>query len=872
MNNINYNELTPMMKQYYDIKIDNMDSILMFRLGDFYEMFFDDAKIAAKELDIVLTARNSKDKKKIPMCGVPHHSADNHIQRLINKGYKVAICEQLENPEEADGIVERGIIRIITPGTNLLSTEGDESNNFLASVYTCDYDVGFCYVDFSTGDLYITSFSENYNDQNSLLRNYLSILEISELIVNDNNLEIEDIISHKNILVNLAKDGNELGFNEFLSKINFVDISSNEIRKNLILKNSLKNLYDYLQSTQFGAIDHIRKINFLSKKNYMILDRHTLTSLDVFSETGKKQEGTLFHLMDKTRTAMGSRLLRYFLEHPLKDQKMILSRLEIVEKFISDLMSLDKIRALLYQIYDLERIMVKISGTSHSPKDLLQLKNSIEVLPELFSIIDNYNIKEIESISIDTISDLSNIFFLLNKSLLDKVPVSYREGKVIKTGYSTELDNLKSSTINSKTWISSYEKKLKEETGISNLKIKYNRILGYFIEVTKSNIDKVPDYFIRKQTLVGSERYFTEKLKEAEVKITSSDEVINNLEENIYLNVRSKLLEHYDSVIETSKLIAYVDVLSTFSFIAFENNYTKPQISENNEINIIGGRHPIVELNIDNFIENDTLISNDINFVLLTGPNMAGKSTYMRQIALMSIMMQIGSFIPATEASMPVFDRVFTRIGAQDDLYMGESTFMVEMKEMSDIIDNATKDSLIILDEVGRGTSTYDGLSIARALIEYIITNLNSKTIFATHFHELTDLEEKFDNIKNQTMDIKDQDGDIQFLRKVIDGTTDKSYGIHVATLAGIKDEIINSANEYLIEYESQNYTQNKNVSENLSENLEVENQKRISDLEIKYNEIFDSVKNIDINSTTPIEALDLLNKLKEMIVNAKKN
>lgn len=860
MNNIDYDSLTPMMKQYVDLKKEYSDSILMFRMGDFYEMFFDDAIVASKELDIVLTGRDAGQEEKVPMCGVPYHAVDNYINRLINNGYKVAICEQLEDPKEAKGLVKRGVIRVITPGTNLQFGEGDSQNNFLGSLYGKNYEAALSYVDFSTGDLYITYTKEDFNDQNSNLRNQISVLEIRELIINTKDINVEDITRNRNILLNINDKEEFLyedEYKEFIDRLIMEDSLREKLLENEVLNNSLAQLFEYLKETQFDFIDHIRKLEYIDNNDYMLLDKHTLYSLDIFSENEKKTEGTLFHLLDKTRTSMGFRKLRYFLEHPLKDKSKIQERLDIVETFNNDLISLDELRTLLYDIYDIERIMVRISGQGNSPKDLIQLRKSLSPLPRIKNILKEKFDLGNKEFYFDTLDD---IYSILENSILEDAPLSPKEGSVIKEGFSEELDNLKDNSINSKSWILNYENELREETGINKLRIKYNKVLGYFVEVTKSHIDKVPDYFIRKQTLVGSERYFTDKLKSTEMTIVNSKDKIDSMEYDIYLKIREIILDNYDRILEVADSIALVDVYTNFAYVANKNNYIKPSIKDDKSLFIREGRHPIVEKNVEIFINNDTEIEEEQDFILLTGPNMAGKSTYMRQIALISIMMQIGSFIPAEEGSLPVFDRIFTRIGAHDNLYEGESTFMVEMKEMADIIENATEDSLIILDEVGRGTSTYDGLSLAKALIEYIIEKIDAITIFATHFHELTDLRYKYSKIKNQTMAVREKSGDIQFLRKVIDGTSDKSYGIHVATLAGIKASIVRKAKIYLNEYEAK-YSNLEQmtfdiVSEPSSEEI----------INPKYEEIIDRILDLDLNSMTPIDSMLEIRNLKEMI------
>lgn len=858
MKDIDQNSLTPMMRQYLSLKSEYSDSILLFRLGDFYEMFFDDAELASKELDIVLTARGGGIADKIPMCGVPYHVADNYINRLVNKGYKVAICDQLEDPKESKGIVKRGVTRVITPGTNLNLEIGQQSSNYLASLYIDKNEYSLSYLDYSTGELYIFEIKEDYNHPNSLLKNQLSTLQIKEIIVNNANEEIITFLKSTNILVNIINADKDKNYKNIIENFELNNISTNEINKSALMKNSIGNLMDYLEETQFGNISHIRTLTYVDFDMFMLLDKHSLLSLDVFSEDVNKSTGTLFKLLDKTRTAMGSRLLRNFLEHPLKVKNEISKRLSIVEDLFSNLYLLSELRRHLYKIYDLERIMVRLSGNSNSPKDLIALKKSLEVLEPIKKLLNTYSNEHVINLA-KNLDQNRHLYELIDKSIETEAPLSPKNGDVIKIGYSEELDRLKSTSIDSKTWISDYENKLKKDTGIKNLKVKYNKILGYFIDVTKSNVDMVPDYFIRKQTLVGSERYFTEELKNEESNIFNSKDKINNLEYFLYEEVRSTILDRFDSIIEISKSIAQIDVFSNFAHISYENDYVKPSISEHSTLNIKGGRHPIVEQNVDKFIKNDSYIADDKNFIILTGPNMAGKSTYMRQVALISIMMQIGCFVPGESAELPVFDRIFTRIGAHDNLYMGESTFMVEMKEMADIINNATNKSLLILDEVGRGTSTYDGLSIAKSLVDFIVSKIGAKTIFATHYHELVNMSDKYTNIKNQTMQVREKGGDILFLRKVIDGISDKSYGIHVAILAGIKPEIIDGANKYLDEYMTGG---NKQLEFYFPKSVEPE----IVIHEDKNKEIIMHIESLNIDSMTPLESLLELNRIKEML------
>lgn len=874
MINIDFEKLTPMMQQYLQTKESYPDAILMFRLGDFYEMFFEDAIKASKILDIVLTGRDAGQKEKIPMCGVPFHAADNYINKLVNSGNKVAICEQLEDPKASKGLVKRGVTKVITPGTNLNISEADNSSSYLASIFSNEAGSALSYVDFSTGNLFFTFSKKSFSSSNDLF-NQVSVLEIRELISNISNNQISELCNAKKIYLNINNkiEFNKETFDTFIGNLETDIATLNLINSEITIRMSLFQLFEYLRETQFNQISHIRKIHYINLSAFMTLDKHTLYSLDVFSENEKSIEGTLLHLLNKTKTAMGSRKLRYFLEHPLKEKTSIQTRLNIVEKFSENFANLDNIRKILNEIYDIERIMVRISGNSNSPKDMIQLRNSFRSLEDLYNMVCNLQFDGNLVADISKLLLLKEIYSKISLAIEDEAPYSPKEGGVIKDGFSIELDTLKSTSIYSKTWIIDYENELRNETGIPKLKIKYNKILGYFIEISNSYLEKVPDYFIRKQTLVGSERFFTDKLKNTEMSILNAKDRINSLEYDIYENIRKEILENYDLILDVANVIGTIDVFSNFAFISHKYNYVKPEISTDNNLVIKRGRHPIVEQNVQIFIDNSTVIDNNKNFILLTGPNMAGKSTYMRQIALISILMQVGSFVPADYAKLPVFDRIFTRIGAHDNLYFGESTFMVEMKEMADIISNSTKNSLIILDEVGRGTSTYDGLSLAKALIEYIIDKINAKTIFATHFHELTSLEGKYSSIKNQTMEAQEKNGEILFLRKVVDGASDKSYGIHVATLAGIKDSIISKAKIYLDEYEK-NHTAlrqisfiNDNQEKILLSNVEEEKTQYKAILD-NYNFLKKKIIGLDINSMTPIESLLELEKIKELLKN----
>ncbi|WFA09729.1 DNA mismatch repair protein MutS [Tissierella sp. Yu-01] len=859
--------LTPMMKQYMEIKEKYKDSILFFRLGDFYEMFFEDAKIASKELEITLTQRDCGQEEKAPMCGIPHHVSDTYISKLVEKGYKVAICDQLENPALAKGIVKRDVVRIITPGTitdaNMLD---DKSNNFLVSIYFDDFGIGITYVDNSTGEMYTTEFQ---NDEDSCYRFIIDELgktTPSEIICNNKftlNKRYMKIIKNKiNPYINTYENIKEVdeklkSYIYNLYKID--DLKKIGINEKIYAIISTSKLIEYLYDTQKNSLDHINTINYYEPANYMVMDINTRTNLEI-NETirSKEKKGALIGILDKTQTAMGGRLLKKWLEQPLLDMRQIKGRLEVVEFFTNNLMIMDDLRALLRDIYDIERLSSKITNSNCNGRDFLSLKNSIKVLPEIKEILNKCDNEQLNKLG-KKIDDLHDIYTLIESAIDDEAPITLKEGGLIKTGYNKELDELRDSSFKGKEWLSNLELQERNKTGIKNLKIGYNRIYGYYLEVTKSNLNLVPKYFIRKQTLANSERYYTEELKNMEAKILGSEEKSLDMEYEIFLTIRNSIKMEIKRLQEVSKYIATLDVLCSFGFVANNNNYVKPELNIKGVIEIDEGRHPVVEATIDNnlFIPNDTYLDTGQNMVqIITGPNMAGKSTYMRQVAIITLLAQIGSFVPAKKANIGIVDRIFTRIGASDNLSQGESTFMVEMNEVSNIIKSATSKSLIILDEVGRGTSTYDGLSIAWAVVEFILENISAKTLFATHYHELTQLEEKFKGIVNLTILAEEKGDDIVFLRKIVKGSTNRSYGIQVAKLAGINKEIIDRANEILTQIEGSHEINLNNNSKDISKQLNL--------LDYKKDYFLDRIKNIDIHNLTPIEALNTLNNLVE--------
>lgn len=865
--------LTPMMKQYMTIKSQYPDSILFFRLGDFYEMFFDDAIVASKELEITLTARGAGMSEKTPMCGIPHHVAETYIARLVEKGYKVAICDQVEDPALAKGIVERDVVRVVTPGTITDSSALDaKTNNFLVSIYLDTYGVGLSYVDNSTGEMFTTEYLGDIENSYVFVLDELGKTYPSEIICNDkfttNNKFMKIIKNRINPFINVFEDVENLD-NKYDS--NILELFKVKTLKELSLKDkiysilSTNKLIEYLYSTQKISLDHINQLTYYDPQQYMVMDINTRANLEIHETImSRDKKGALINILDKTSTAMGGRLLKKWLEQPLVSVSNINKRLNIVEYFTTNLMIMDEVRNLLKKVYDVERLSSKVSTGNCNGRDFIALKNSLSVLPKLKELLLNTNCQELVKISED-LDPLLDVYTTIDNAIEDSPPIGVRDGGLIKSSYSKELDDLRNGSLKGKEWLGSLESKERENTGIKNLKIGYNRIAGYYFEVTKSNTAIVPDYFIRRQTLVNAERYYTEELKSMESQILGADERSLELEYSIFQEIRSSIKKEILRLQNTSKQISMIDLLNSFGYIANKNNFVRPSINTKGYINIEEGRHPVVENNIENnlFVPNDTVLDTKKNMVqIITGPNMAGKSTYMRQVAIITLLCQIGCFVPAKAADISIVDRIFTRIGASDNLSQGESTFMVEMNEVANIIKYATKDSLIILDEVGRGTSTFDGLSIAWAVAEYIAQVIKSKTLFATHYHELTQLEENIKGIVNLTIVAEEKGDDIVFLRKVVEGSTNKSYGIQVSRLAGLNKDIINRANEILLIIEGSHQI---NIN-----NTVVEPLKQLNLLDYKKDYYMDRVSNIDITTLTPMEALNTLNNLVEDAKNLK--
>ncbi|HFD8691136.1 MAG: DNA mismatch repair protein MutS [Clostridium perfringens] len=795
-------KLTPMMRQYFEIKENYKDCILFFRLGDFYEMFFEDAETAARELELVLTGRDCGLEKRAPMCGIPFHASNSYIGRLVAKGYKVAICEQVEDPKVAKGIVKRDVIKVITPGTYTDSSFVEETkNNYIMTIYA-DLERNRCSLaitDISTGDFLAT---EGELEKGVILdeiskfnpKEIILLDSLDQELIKDITLTTPALISRKPI------EYFEENFEEVLN----TQFGEKSNSLSLMVKKSSNALVKYILDTQKISLTNINDIEVYSLVDFMTIDLSSRRNLELTENLREKsKKGSLLWVLDKTETSMGSRMLRRWIEEPLVNKEKITLRLNAVEELFKDLSLNDSLKEALHDIYDIERILGKISNKNANAKDLIALKTSIGKIPNVKGIIENCTSSLLKNYH-NNLDDLRDIYDLLEKSIKEDPSLTLKDGDLIKDGFNGEIDELRLAKTNGKDWISSLENREREFTGIKSLKVGFNKVFGYYIEISKANYSSIPEgRYIRKQTLANAERFITPELKEIEEKLLGASEKLCSLEYDIFLDIRNEVENHIDRLKTTAKIIAELDCISNLAFVALENDFIKPEINENGETKIENGRHPVVEKVIPKgeFIPNDTIINKEDNqLLIITGPNMAGKSTYMRQVAIITLMCQIGSFVPASKANISVVDKIFTRIGASDDLAGGKSTFMVEMWEVSNILKNATENSLVLLDEVGRGTSTYDGLSIAWSVIEYICKNKNlrCKTLFATHYHELTKLEGEIHGVRNYSVAVKEVDNNIIFLRKIIEGGADQSYGIEVAKLAGIPDEVINRAKEIL--------------------------------------------------------------------------
>jgi len=870
--------LTPMMRQYFEIKNNHKDAILFFRLGDFYEMFFEDAITASKELEITLTGRDCGQEERAPMCGVPFHSANTYIAKLIEKGYKVAICEQVEDPSKSVGIVKRDVVRIVTPGTIIDTNALDEKiNNFLCCIYMNEEGYGLSYVDISTGELYTTEYTQNHLNLLSFLIDELGKISPNEVIVNNNiynDKEILNQIKRFNCTISSYQDLDiDLHTAEEIIKAHFNVINLEGLgiaeKKHSIV--SIGAIIRYLNETQKISLNHINNIHLYLNSNYMTLDINTRRNLELLETIrSKSKKGSLISILDKTSTAMGGRLLRKWIEEPLINKDEIVNRLDVVEYFTNNIILMNDVREFLKNVYDLERLMGKIAYGNCNARDLIAMKNSLRVLPDIKLLLNNYECAELKRIVAD-MDCLEDIDELIEKSIVDEPPITIKDGGIIKSDYNDELRALRDIADKGKLWLSELEENERNSTGIKNLKIGYNKVFGYFIEVTKSNIKSVPDYYIRKQTLSNCERYITPDLKEMESKILGSEEKMVTIEYELFIGIREEIRANVKRIQDTSRRIAKIDVLNSLAQVAYKNNYIRPDLNTKGIIEIKNGRHPVVEKMLEGelFVPNDTYLDNNENRVaIITGPNMAGKSTYMRQVALITLMSQVGSFIPAEKANIGVVDRIFTRIGASDDLSQGKSTFMVEMTEVANILNNATNNSLLILDEIGRGTSTYDGLSIAWAVIEYIsdIKKIGAKTLFATHYHELTELESKLNGVNNYRVLVQEKGDNITFLRKIAKGGADRSYGIEVAKLAGVRKEVIERAYEILniLEEKDINHSEIALMSTDLSENEFDSDEIQLDIFKMNENKIINELKKIDMMNLTPLQAMNILYKLCE--------
>jgi len=854
-----------MMQQYIEIKEQCKDCILFFRLGDFYEMFFEDAEVASRVLELVLTGRDCGLEKRAPMCGLPYHAAEGYISRLIENGYKVAICEQVEDPALAKGIVKREIIRIITPGTILDSNMLDErKNNYIGCVEIDETIFSLSICDISTGQFLVTSSRGNISKAIDELSKYSP----SELIVIENDYILESnftkvINARYSALITMAKY--ELNMNSSLLTKFKEDCSS---YNNYELETCAV-LYHYIYETQKNSLGHISKIKHYDIKDYMVLDASTRRNLEL-TETirGKSKKGSLLWILDKTKTAMGGRMLRRWVEEPLIDIQKINDRLSVVEEFIDNVYASSDLKEFLKNVYDIERLISKISCSAASAKDLYGLKESLRHLPEIKAVISDCKSKMLMDMYRD-FDTLEDIFDLIDKSICDNPPFQLKEGGLIKKGYNSEVDKLQDAMTSGKSWIAELELREKELTGIKSLKVSFNRVFGYYIEITRSNFANIPeDRYIRKQTLANAERFITQELKEMEDLILGSEQKIVELEYELFVEIRNKVSAEVLRIQRCADMISTIDTLLSFAQVSFENNYCMPIISEDSKIKITEGRHPVVEKVIQGvFVPNDTYIdTSDDHTAIITGPNMAGKSTYMRQVALITLMAQIGCFIPAKAGEISIVDRIFTRIGASDDLSTGQSTFMVEMSEVSNILENATNRSLIILDEVGRGTSTFDGLSIAWSVVDYISDKLGAKTLFATHYHELTELEGKIPGVKNYCISVKQHGDDIIFLRKIVVGGADQSYGIQVAKLAGLPEEVVVKAKDILSKLEEKDIIKNfkaithKEAAATATVTKTPKDQ--LSLFDFKENELIIEIKELDILNLSPMEAMNYLHGL----------
>ena len=863
-------ELSPMMQSYLEKKQEYQDCILFYRLGDFYEMFYDDAILASRELEITLTGRACGTEEKAPMCGVPYHAVDTYLSRLIAKGHKVAICEQLEDPKQAKGIVKRDVIRVVTPGTviekNMLE---DKKNNYIMSIFKKGIHYGISICDVTTGDFYATEIKLSSNNFEKLLDEYARFMP-SELVVNlamsDCEKELTILKDRNQTFVTVRNDEIfEDNYTKIEAQYKIVDSfeKDKKIDHQKLLISSVNGLLNYLEETQKMKLEHINKLKVYEVQKYMSLDISARRNLELTERMrDKSKKGTLMWVLDETSTSMGGRLLRRWINDPLLDIEQIRRRNTAVKELKENLMLRGDITETLQKVYDIERLAGKISYGNANGRDLISLKNSLINVPELKQILKDTSSDLLQELY-QNLDELKEIAKLIDDAIIDEPPVSIKEGGLIKLGFNPEIDEYKNASTNGKQWIVNLEAKEKEKTGIKNLKIGYTKVFGYYIEITKSFLSQVPSDYIRKQTLTNAERFITEELKSMEDKILGAEEKAIQYEYLEFVKIRDEIAKNIERLQKTASVIANIDVLTSLATVAENNNYVCPEIDDSGIIEIEEGRHPVVEKMLDSgsFVQNNTKLNlTDTRVAIITGPNMAGKSTYMRQVALICLMAQIGSFVPAQKAHIGVVDKIFTRVGASDDLSMGQSTFMVEMAEVANILKDATANSLVILDEIGRGTSTYDGLSIAWAVAEFIAGDIGCKTLFATHYHELVELETKIPGIKNYSVAVKEKGEDIIFLRKIVEGGTDESYGIHVAKLAGVPNNVVKRANKILNSLEKGDVK----IKESKEDKKQVEGQMDLYNLQ--FADIVHELDKVNLNELTPIEALNVLVKLKGKI------
>lgn len=879
------NELTPMMKQYMQTKEEYKDCILFYRLGDFYEMFFDDALTASKELEITLTGKNCGLEERAPMCGIPYHAVDSYLNRLVSKGYKVAICEQVEDPKTAKGIVKREVIRVVTPGTNLDTQGLDETKNnyIMCIVYMADR-YGLSVADVTTGEYLVTEL-----DSQTKLMDELYKFMPSEIVCNEafymSGLDLDDLKNRLHMAIYsleawyfddaLCRETLQEHFKvASLEGIGLSDYECGMIASGALLK--------YLEETQKNSLSHMSRLTRYATGNYMVLDSATRRNLELVETLREKQKrGSLLWVLDKTKTAMGARTLRKYVEQPLIDKKSIVKRLDAVAELKDNAICREEIREYLNPVYDLERLVGKITYQSANPRDLIAFQSSLSMLPSVKCILKDMESDLLKEIY-EELDPLEELCDLVGRAIQEEPPLAMKEGGIIKDGYNEEVDRLRKAKSEGKNWLADLETREREKTGIKNLRIRYNKVFGYYLEVTNSFKDLVPDYYTRKQTLANAERYIIPELKELEDTILGAEDKLCALEYELYCEVKNTIAAELTRIQRTAKAVAKLDVIASLALVAERNNYVRPKINEKGVIDIRDGRHPVVEKMIPNdmFIANDTYLDDKKQRIsIITGPNMAGKSTYMRQAALIVLMAQLGSFVPASSANIGLVDRIFTRVGASDDLASGQSTFMVEMNEVANILRNATSKSLLILDEIGRGTSTFDGLSIAWAVVEYISNSklLGAKTLFATHYHELTELEGKISNVNNYCIAVKEKGDDIVFLRKIVKGGADKSYGIQVAKLAGVPDPVINRAKEIVEELVTADITGKvKDIAVQGSETKK-KTQKKLDEVDLTQFSLFDTVKDddvlnelkeLDISHMTPMDAMNKLYQLQNKLRN----